>query len=126
MRLLIRSSKDAYTFILSALIITKRIPLSSSKYLLLNQAHNALRIYESSSGGIKGIDTYIRLISSAAPKTNATSHIMIHNHPSGNLTASESYKQITRKEKEAGRILDIILPDSLIITTKSLILLFLY
>jgi len=30
---------------------------------------------------------------------------MIHNHPSGNLTTSEADKQITKKVKEAGRLL---------------------
>ena len=44
---------------------------------------------------------------------------MIHNHPSGNLTASEADKQITRKVKEAGSLLDITLLDSLIITPES-------
>lgn len=85
----------------------------------MNHAHKALGIYEISSGGISATVVDVRLIFSAALKANATSLMMIHNHPSGNLTASEAYKQITRKVKDAGRLLDIKLLDSLIITTES-------
>jgi len=41
--------------------------------------------------------------------------MIIHNHPSVNLTASESDKHITKKVKEAGRLFDITLLDLLII-----------
>lgn len=75
-----------------------------------------LGIYEVSSGGISGTVVDLRLIFAAALKANAVSLIMIHNHPSGQIKPSEADKQITRKVKEAGRILDIALLDHLIIT----------
>ena len=115
----IKSSKDAYKLALSAWDCNKIESFEQFKVLLLNQSHKALGIYEMSSGGIAGTVVDIRLIFSAALKANATSLMMIHNHPSGNLTASEADKQITRKVKEAGRLLDITLLDSLIITTES-------
>jgi DNA repair protein RadC len=115
----IKSSKDAYKLALSAWDCNKIEFFEQFKVLLLNQSHKALGIYEMSSGGIAGTVVDIRLIFSAALKANATSLMMIHNHPSGNLTASEADKQITRKVKEAGRLLDITLLDSLIITTES-------
>ncbi|MFD2939695.1 JAB domain-containing protein [Flavobacterium notoginsengisoli] len=115
----IKSSKDAYKLVLSAWDHNKIEFFEQFKVLLLNQAHKALGIYEISSGGIAGTVVDIRLIFSSALKANATSLMMIHNHPSGNLTASEADKQITRKVKEAGRLLDITLLDSLIITTES-------
>lgn len=115
----IKSSNDAYKLILSTWDYNKIEFFEQFKVLLLNQAHKALGIYEISSGGIAGTVVDIRLIFSAALKANATSLMMIHNHPSGNLTASESDKQVTKKVKEAGRLLDITLLDSLIITTES-------
>lgn len=115
----IKSSKDAYKLVLPAWDHNKIEFFEQFKVLLLNQAHKALGIYEISSGGITGTVVDIRLIFSSALKANATSLMMIHNHPSGNLTASEADKQITRKVKEAGRLLDITLLDSLIITTES-------
>ncbi|MGO4771115.1 JAB domain-containing protein [Flavobacterium sp. W22_SRS_FK3] len=115
----IKSSKDAYKLVLSAWDHNKIEFFEQFKVLLLNQAHKALGIYEISSGGIAGTVVDIRLIFSSALKANATSLMMIHNHPSGNLIASEADKQITRKVKEAGRLLDITLLDSLIITAES-------
>jgi DNA repair protein RadC len=115
----IKSSKDAYKLVLSAWDHNKIEFFEQFKVLLLNQAHKALGIYEISSGGIAGTVVDIRLIFSSALKANATSLMMIHNHHSGNLIASEADKQITRKVKEAGRLLDITLLDSLIITAES-------
>jgi DNA repair protein RadC len=115
----IKSSKDAYKLALSVWDCNKIELFEQFKLLFMNQAHKALGIYEISSGGITGTIVDLRLIFSAALKANATSLIMIHNHPSGNLTASDADKQITQKVKEAGKLLDITLLDSLIITTKS-------
>ena len=78
-----------------------------------------LGIYEVFSGGISGTVVDLRLIFAAALKANAVSLIMIHNHPSGQIKPSEADKQITRKVKEAGGILDIALLDHLIITPET-------
>ena len=115
----IKSSKDAYKLALSVWDYNKIEFFEQFKVLLMNQAHKAIGIYEISSGGIAGTVVDLRLIFSAALKANAISLMMIHNHPSGDLTASEVDKQITRKVKEAGKLLDITLLDSLIITPES-------
>jgi DNA repair protein RadC len=44
----------------------------------------------------------------------ANSIILLHNHPSGNLTPSDSDVKLTKKIKEAGRILNIELIDHII------------
>lgn len=46
----------------------------------------------------------------------AASIIIAHNHPSGNLEASEADKQVTHRIRKAGEILGIELIDHLIIT----------
>lgn len=89
------------------------------KILLLNQSNKVLGMYEVSSGGIAGTSVDLRMIFAAALKTNAVSLIMIHNHPSGQVKPSEADMQITRKVKEAGRIMDITLLDHLIITPET-------
>lgn len=43
---------------------------------------------------------------------------MAHNHPSGNLKPSQSDIDLTRKVKEAGKLLDIQLLDHLILTVE--------
>ena len=44
----------------------------------------------------------------------ASGIIVAHNHPSGNLTASQSDIDLTKKLKEAGKFLEIQLLDHLI------------
>ena len=53
-----------------------------------------------------------------ALKMNASSIIISHNHPSGQLTPSDADKTITTKIREAGKLLDIALLDHVIITSE--------
>lgn len=86
------------------------------KVLLLNRANNVLGIYNLSRGGTTGTVVDAKLVYSVALKCNASSIIIAHNHPSGNLTPSEADKTITNKLKQAGKYLEITLLDHLIIT----------
>jgi DNA repair protein RadC len=88
------------------------------RLLLLNRSNAVLGIIEISKGGISGTVTDIRLIFQAAIKGNASGKICAHNHPSGNLSPSESDIKITQKIKEAGNLMDIQLLDHLIITSE--------
>ena len=86
------------------------------KVILLNRANIVLGIYEMSKGGISGTVVDIRIILGVALKCNASSIILVHNHPSGKLVPSEPDKAITKKLKEACNLLDICLLDHLIIS----------
>lgn len=115
-RPLITSSKSAYQIALQIWNPNTIEFFEEFKILLLNNSNKVLGAYEISSGGITGTVVDVRLIFAAALKANATGIIMIHNHPSGKLIASEADKQITAKVKAASKILDIQLLDHLIIT----------
>ncbi len=84
--------------------------------LCLNNSNKVVGFYKISSGGITGTVVDVRMIFTIALKTLATSIMVAHNHPSGQLTPSESDKQITKKLKNAGDFLDIKLLDHLILT----------
>ncbi|MFN7012823.1 MAG: JAB domain-containing protein [Bacteroidia bacterium] len=86
------------------------------KIILLNRANIVLGIYEMSKGGISGTVVDFRIILGVALKCNASSIIMVHNHPSGKLTPSDTDKSITKRLKEACGLLDLSLLDHLIIT----------
>ena len=86
------------------------------KLVLLNRANVVLGIYELSKGGISGTVVDVRIILGVALKCNASSIVLVHNHPSGNLKPSEPDKDITSKFKEACRILEVPLLDHLIIS----------
>jgi DNA repair protein RadC len=46
----------------------------------------------------------------------ASGIVLIHNHPSGNCTPSQDDKNLTKKLKDAGLLLDIPILDHLIFT----------
>ncbi|HNP31788.1 MAG TPA: JAB domain-containing protein [Flavobacterium sp.] len=86
------------------------------KIILLNRANIVLGIYEMSKGGISGTVIDVRIILGVVLKCNASSIIMVHNHPSGKLGPSDTDKSITKRLKDACSLLDIILLDHLIIS----------
>jgi len=88
------------------------------KILLMNRSNSVLGILEISKGGISGTVTDVRVIFQAAIKGNASGIICAHNHPSSNISPSESDNKITQKLKDAGILLDIQLLDHLIISTE--------
>jgi DNA repair protein RadC len=83
--------------------------------MYLNPANQVLGIYRAATGGITSTVADIRIILSVALKLLATGIICAHNHPSGNLKPSRQDEELTRKLKEAGKVLGIKLLDHLIV-----------
>jgi DNA repair protein RadC len=69
-----------------------------------------------SKGGLSGTVADPKIIFSIALQHQASSIILAHNHPSGNLKPSQQDIDLTKKIHAAGRILDIGVLDHLIIT----------
>ena len=84
--------------------------------LLLDRANNVIGYFKIAEGGIDATIMDERLIMSAALNVLATSIILCHNHPSGNLKPSDADKLLTQKIKFAGDIMKIILLDHIIVT----------
>lgn len=83
--------------------------------LILNKANRIVRKCCISEGGISGTVVDPKKIFKIALDNHASSIILGHNHPSGNLQPSEADQKITRKIKDAGNMLDIAVLDHLII-----------
>jgi DNA repair protein RadC len=83
--------------------------------LLLNRAHHVVKKKRISEGGVSGTVADPKIIFKMALEELASGIIVAHNHPSGNMTASQSDIDLTRKLKEAGKFLEIQLLDHLII-----------
>ena len=81
----------------------------------LNRAGVLISAKRISDGGITGTVVDIRRIFKLALEENATSIILAHNHPSGNLNPSDADKQITKSLKAAGNTMDILVKDHLIV-----------
>jgi DNA repair protein RadC len=86
------------------------------KILLLNRANEVLGVYNMSKGGSAGTVVDLKLLFGVALKSNASGIIVAHNHPSGNLIPSDADKVITRKIKDACKMLDIYFYDHIIIS----------
>lgn len=86
------------------------------KVIFLNNASEVLGIYNVSKGGISSTVVEIKHILCIALKTNSTSIVLAHNHPSGNLKPSKNDTALTERLQEACKILDLILTDHVILT----------
>ena len=84
--------------------------------MLLNTGNKVIGIHRNSIGGLSGTVVDIRQIMAVALKGNARSIILAHNHPSGNLRPSLADIELTKKIKDAGKLMDIHLQDHLILT----------
>ncbi|MDR2223993.1 MAG: DNA repair protein RadC [Flavobacteriaceae bacterium] len=69
-----------------------------------------------SKGGMTGTVVDLRVLFKLALEHQATGVILVHNHPSGKLNPSDADIQITKKIKEASKIMDISLLDHFIVT----------
>ena len=87
--------------------------------IFLNQKNHVIYKTQISKGGISGTLVDVRVIFRIAIEHFATSVVVAHNHPTGNLTPSQPDISITRRIKEAGDLLDINLLDHLIIGENS-------
>ncbi len=112
----ISQSKNAFDLVLSKWNTEIIEYQEEVKLLLLNRANIALGIVDLAKGGTTGCIVDIKIIVTLALKTNAHGIILIHNHPSGNLTPSLQDKKLTEKLKVACNYLDVNLVDHLIIS----------
>ncbi len=113
----ITSSKDCESVLRN--IWSPDLELREEFYLLLlNRANKVIGWHCISQGGLDSTVADIRIIFSITLKCVASGIIVAHNHPSGNLKPSETDITLTRKIKEAGKLLDITLFDHIIISNE--------
>jgi DNA repair protein RadC len=96
--------------------IIGELPHEEFWVLFLNNSNKVLFKTQLSKGGMTGTMVDIRIVFKIAFEQNATAIILVHNHPSGKLQASDADIQITKKIKTAGQQLDIPVLDHIIIT----------
>ncbi|MCP3928204.1 MAG: JAB domain-containing protein [Bacteroidetes bacterium] len=111
----IQSSHDAYNVIAPLLM-----DLGHEEFwiLLLNRNNRVTGRERISMGGTAGTVVDAKVIFRKALEGKASSIILLHNHPSGNLQPSKADIDITKKLKNAGTTIDISVLDHLIISEK--------
>jgi DNA repair protein RadC len=115
----IKTSADLYPIVKNCFDLDQIEWTESMVVIALNRANCLLNFYKLSQGGITGTVADPRVIFQFALLTNATTLIIAHNHPSGNLRPSVSDEELTAKIVAAGKLLDIKVLDHLIISKDS-------
>lgn len=114
-RVLITSSEDGANFIRQ--FYSDDIGIFESSFiLLLDRSNHTIGYAKISQGGIVGTVVDVRLIAKYAIDSLASSVILAHNHPSGNLKPSESDEKITQQVLEGLKLLEVKLLDHVILT----------
>ena len=108
----IKSSKEAYQIFKQTL---SDLPHEEFWVIFLSRSGVVIKTECVSKGSISGTLVDIRLILKPALEHLSSSIIVGHNHPSGNLTPSQADIDLTKKIKEAAKLMDITLQDHLII-----------
>lgn len=111
----IGGSADAFEILKADLL---DIPHEAFWIILLNRANRVIKKHQISQGGVAGTIADPKIIFKVAVEELASGIILAHNHPSGNLTASQADLDLTKKLKESGKLLDIQVLDHLIIAGK--------
>ena len=108
----ISGSRDAYSLVRADLM---DIGHEEFWIILLNRANRVIKKMQISQGGVAGTVADPKIIFKHALDELASAIILAHNHPSGNLNASQADLDLTKKLKEAGKLLDIQVLDHLIV-----------
>lgn len=108
----IAGSRDAYDILKADLL-----DISHEEFwiVLLNRANRVIKKSQISQGGVAGTVADPKIIFKLALEELASGIILAHNHPSGNLTASQADLDLTKKIKDAGKLLDIQVLDHIIV-----------
>lgn len=115
-RYIIHSSVDAYRLLMQQAFKPETVEYKEFlKLVLLNKSNRVLGIATISEGGMDSTIVDVRLVLQTALLAHSTAIILAHNHPSGGLAPSGHDDGITRRVKEAARMVDIVLHDHLIV-----------
>ncbi len=108
----ISTSLDAFNMLKGDLM---DLPHEEFWVLFLNKANRVIKKKRVSEGGVSGTIADPKIIFKLALEELASGIVVAHNHPSGNLTPSQSDRDLTNKLKEAGKLLEIQLLDHVIV-----------
>lgn len=108
----IKSSIDAYNHMRYDL---ENLDHEQFWILLLNKGNKIIESLNISKGGVSATVVDPKLIFSFALEQKASGIILFHNHPSGNISPSESDIILTEKLRKGAKLLEINIVDHIII-----------
>ena len=112
-RVTILSSKDVYDCFYPLMC---DLPTEEFWVLMLNQASKIIDKVKISAGGLSATAVDVRCILREALIKRASTIVLCHNHPSGNIRPSKEDDLLTRHVAQASECMDIRLVDHIILT----------
>lgn len=109
----IRSSEDIYSYFHPVMC---DLPIEECWVMFLNQAAKVIDVTRISQGGLASTQVDVRVILREALLKRATSMILSHNHPSGNVRPSADDDRLTQALFQAAKVMNIRMLDHVIVT----------
>jgi DNA repair protein RadC len=109
----LRTSGELASYLKASL---KDHPYEVFAVVFMNMANKVKHFEIMSRGGISHTIVDPRMVFAKALEVKATSMVLCHNHPSGNLRPSRADEELTARLKSAGKLLDINVVDHLIVS----------
>lgn len=109
----ISGARDAYHYIYPHLC---DLPVEECWAIWLNQAGRVIGRTRVGQGGMTATVVDVRCVLREALLQQATSFILVHNHPSGNTRPGAEDDRLTKRLKEAAALMDLRLLDHLVFT----------
>lgn len=108
-----RCSEDIYKYFHP---IMCDLPIEECWVMLLNQASKVIDVIKISQGGLASTQVDVRCVLREALLKRATSIILSHNHPSGNIRPSTDDDRLTQALFQAAKVMNIRMLDHVIIS----------
>lgn len=106
-------SLEIFEYIISDLM---DLPHEEFWVMMLDRKNQLIKKQRVSSGGVSDTSVDLKMIFKIAFEELASNIVLIHNHPSGDYTPSQSDIKLTRQLIKAGELMDIPVLDHLIVT----------
>ncbi|MEN6565872.1 MAG: JAB domain-containing protein [Veillonellales bacterium] len=113
---IINRPRDVYTLLQPAVV-----SLSIEKFctVLLDTKYNVIGISVVSSGILNAAVVHPREVFQRALMSNSAAIILVHNHPSGDVTPSQEDIDLTKKLVKCGKIMQIDVLDHIILSCEN-------
>ena len=111
-RRIIKSPYDAAIVVMADMRFLKK---EYFKVILLNTKNQIIGVHDVSIGSLNSCIVHPREVFALAIKHSAAAIIIVHNHPSGNVSPSTEDISITRRLIEAGKVIGISVLDHVIV-----------
>jgi DNA repair protein RadC len=121
-RRIMEDSREIQQFRSSADVLKYMTPIiqdlnhEESWALLLNNNARLLHLSHLSKGGLAETTVDVRMLLKEALLHDATSFILVHNHPSGNIRPSRHDEELTLRVNRAAQALNLRMIDHVIVT----------